>query len=414
MFKFKSIVLPILVLMLIGTIMIPINALEVTVDPTTQFCFSSDDFTTAELDDGVFITAVPSANIANVRYGERVLKAGDALTLQALDSLILESECVTQQTAAVEYCTISDGKITGTKSLKISIHPKKNDVPIAKSDNFETYKNIANTGVLKASDPEGSQLSYTIVDQPKRGTVELGENGSFTYTPQENKVGNDSFTFTVTDDAGNTSEIAKISVKIKKPTDKATYADMTGDVGHFQAMWLKENDIFTGSTIAGTFCFSPEQTVNRGEFLIMVMKLLNADCITESVSAGFADQRETPSWMQPYITTALSNGMISGTSTDDGVVFRPTAVMTKAEAAVMLQNILELPLPDTAAVFSFDEESYVPVWAYEACSALSNAGISLQLSSEDDVITRRDAADILYKLHKFLESSAADTFYWVQ
>jgi hypothetical protein len=41
-------------------------------------------------------------------------------------------------------------------------------------------------------------------------------------------------------------------------------------------MWLKEQGIFTGSTIGGNFCFSPDKSVSRGEFLVMVMNLVHA------------------------------------------------------------------------------------------------------------------------------------------
>lgn len=411
MLKIRNAVLLVLMAALFVT---PACALEVTVDPTTQFCFSSDDFSVSDADDGIFITAVPSANIANVYYGDRPLKAGDALTLDALNSLTLETSCVTQQTASVEYCTISEGKITGVKSLKMSIRPPRNEAPTAEASSFETYKNIANSGELKASDPEGKALTYALVDAPKHGTVELYEDGTFTYTPKENKVGNDSFTFMVTDDAGNTSETAKVSIKIRKPTDKATYSDMTDDPDQFKAMWLKDEEIFTGSSIGGHLCFSPDQAVNRGEFLVMVMNLVGADTDLTTMTSGFIDEAETPAWLQPYIASALSNGMITGSSSDGGVLFRPADAMTKAEAVVMMQNVLDLPYDGTKAVFAAESENIVPSWAEDAYAALAQAGIDLDLMSETDALTRRDAANMLYSAHCFIEDTAISSFYWLQ
>ena len=414
MYKPKHSVLLAAVLVFAALLALPVSAQEVTVDSTVQFCFSSEDFTNLAADDGIFITAVPSSNIATVCYGERVLQAGDALPREALDQLTLYTDCVTQQTASVEYYTVSDGKVSAAKELKLSILPKKNDPPTAEASSMETYKNIANTGELKASDPEGSALTYTLVDEPKRGTVELHEDGTFTYTPKENKVGNDSFTFTVTDDAGNTSEPAKVSIKIKKPTDKEVYADMTGDPDAFTAMWLKDTGIFSGSTVGGNLCFSPDQAVTRGEFLVMVMKLVDAEASESQMTSGFADEANTPAWLQPYIVSALSNGMITGTSAEDGVYFHPAADLTKAEAAVMLQNILQLPTSSTATVFSQEEETTVPTWAATSAAALNEAGISLEISSDTDLMTRRDAAQVLYAINQLMEGEALSTFYWVQ
>ena len=383
------------------------SAASIHVDSSAAFCFSSNDFSVSDTDEGIFITAVPSANIATICYGDRVLKAGDALPASSLGELTLNTGCVTKQDVSVEYCTVSDGKVTGIKSLKMSIFPKKNESPTADNSSFETYKNIANSGELKANDPEGSALRYQIVDMPKRGNVELYDDGSFTYTPKKNKVGNDSFTFTVTDDAGNVSDPAKVSIKIKKPSDKTTYEDMVNDADQFVALWMKENDIFSGSEIGGHLCFSPDKEVTRGEFLVMVMKLVDANKSTTAVSSGFADEGSTPSWMQPYITAALGNGMIAGTNSEEGLVFRPDEVIEKAEAAILVQNTLSLP----AAVSSSYQSEIIPAWALSAVDALSQAGIDLDLTSADDLLTRRDAARLLYSMSKLIEDEAAPTFY---
>ena len=389
------------------------SALEITADPTTQFQFTSNDFSLEEADEGIFITSVPSTHIASMRYGARTLKAGDTLTTQALNDLTLQTSCVTDQTAVVEYCMISDGKISGIKSLKINILPQKNLPPTAADSTFETYKNIPNQGALNAKDPENGTLQYTVIKEPKYGTVEVNDDGTFTYTPNENKVGKDSFIFTVTDNAGNTSNEAKVSIKIKKPTERTTYADMHGEDGEYVAMWLKEKNIMTGANYAGNLCFEPEKAVSRGEFLIMVMKLFHADNELAALTSGFHDEVTTPTWMQPYIASALRNGMITGINTEDGVVFHPQDDLTKAEAASMIQNIINYPSESATEVFSSEEDA-IPAWAARACAALSKIGIDLSIEHEDDVLTRLDAAKLLYQIDQLMAEDIVTTFYWLQ
>lgn len=111
---------------------------------------------------------------------------------------------------------------------------------------METYKNIANTGALAASDEDGDALTYQIVRAPKRGSVELADDGSFTYTPAHNKVGRDSFVYTATDPAGNVSNEARVKIKIVKPTDAATFADLAGDPLEYRAMALKDMGVYGG------------------------------------------------------------------------------------------------------------------------------------------------------------------------
>lgn len=393
---------------------LPAAAQAVTVDSTALFCFSEEDFTALAEDDGVFITGVPNPAVATVCYGSRALRAGDALPREALNQLTLDTHCLNQQDVTIQYYTVSSGTVTGAKELKLSIMPAKNQPPTAEDSSLETYKNITVTGELKASDPEGRPLTYNLVKEPKRGTVEFHEDGSFTYTPSENKVGKDSFTYTVTDDAGSTSEEAKVSIEILKPSSKTTYADMDGDPNAFEAMWLKEEGLFTGADVGGNLCFDPDAPVTRGDFLVMVMKLVGAEAGSAQMTSGFADEADTPVWMQPYIVSALSNGMISGVSSDSGVVFRPTADLTKAEAMVLLQNVLQLPASSTKAVFSLESEQAIPVWAADAAAALSASGIEIDAASSTEVLARRDAAKVLYTIHCLMEDEALATFYWAQ
>ncbi len=398
---------------LAGSMTLPAAAQVRTVDPTGQFCFSQDDFTSAAAD-GIFLTSVPQETLATVRYGSRVLKAGDALPTEALGDLTLEAKCVTAQEVTIGYCTLSDGVLSGVQELKLSILPKEDQPPTAEDGSLETYKNIAGSGTLSAADPEGKPLTYNLVKEPKRGSVELHEDGTFTYTPDKNKVGKDSFTYTVTDSGGNTSEEAKISIEIRKPTDKATYADMDGDPDAFYAMWLKEAGLFTGATVGGNLCFEPEKTVSRGEFLVMVMKLVDAQADETGLTSGFSDEAATPVWLQPYIVSALGSGMISGVSSEDGVVFRPEAALSRAEAAVMLQNVLQLPAPTAKTVFSQTDADAVPAWAADATAALSAAGISLGDTAQADAITRREVAKLLYEVSNLIAGETLETFYWAQ
>ena len=145
----------------------------------------------------------------------------------------------------------------------------------------------------------------------------------------------------------------------------------------------------------------------------MVMKLVDAEADSSILSSGFADEERTPGWMQPYIVSAWSNGMISGISTDEGLEFQASADLTAAEAAVMLQNILQVPLAETKAVFSNQDESAVPAWASEATAALMQAGIQIEVSDQADLLTRREAANILYGVHQLLTNETLSDFYWV-
>ena len=77
------------------------------------------------------------------------------------------------------------------------------------------------TGTLAATDVDGGALSYSIVGQGSKGIVAIANptNGAFTYTPNLNSNGSDSFSFKAIDAEGATSNVATISVAIAAVND---------------------------------------------------------------------------------------------------------------------------------------------------------------------------------------------------
>lgn len=181
------------------------------------YCFRETDFRADTLSDlnGIFVTSVPEADVATVCLGERVIRAGDVLPVSVLGELELLPVSTGGQEAALCYCPIRGTALGEPAQVTIRIRSAKDAAPKADDAELETYKNIPNDGRLTGSDPEDTNLTFQLAEEPKRGKVELQENGSFVYTPAKNKVGEDSFTFTVTDAAGNVSHPATVRITVK-------------------------------------------------------------------------------------------------------------------------------------------------------------------------------------------------------
>lgn len=372
-------------------------------------CFSQADFSGSVTLDGIVITEVPANTQGVVTYGARTLRAGDILPASILDSLVLTSTSEEDGEASISYLPVASGIVGTQTTLSLHLGGTKNEVPTATDQQFETYKNIELQEALDAADPENGTLTYTVTKAPKHGAVTISENGTFTYTPKKNKVGKDSFTYTVTDDAGQTAQ-ATVTIQILKPSDKTTFTDMAGDPDQFVAMWLKEQGIYGGETLAGNLYFHPDDTVTRGEFLVMVMDLLEISPETEELVSGFADESDTPEWMRPYIISALRSGIVSGVNSADGLVFRPTAELTRAEAAVMVNNILGLSGDNALSVFSADGD--VPAWARSAVSALSEADVLNTSGSYLEPITMRECARLLYAAWQKTDNGETSLLAW--
>ena len=81
-----------------------------------------------------------------------------------------------------------------------------NDAPTAAADEYTTDENtvltVAATGVLANDiDPDGDTLSAILVTGPTSGTLTLNADGSFTYTPNTDFSGTDSFVYKANDGA---------------------------------------------------------------------------------------------------------------------------------------------------------------------------------------------------------------------
>ena len=372
---------------------LPAQAAEVDCD--SVYCFTGADFQEEVV--GICVTDLPDPAAGTVLLGTRVVRAGDILTAQQLSKLTFSPLWTEEdRDAVVTYLPIFENRVDQEATMTIAIHGKQDKAPIAEDSALETYKNLENTGRLKVTDPEGETLTFTVTRGPKRGTLDLKEDGTFTYTPKKNKVGVDSFTYTATDPAGNVSREATVTIQIVKPTDAAMYTDTAGTDCRFTAEWLKNTGIFAGEQLGDDCCFSPERAVTRGEFLAMTMKALGIEADRQAESTGFVD--ECPAWLQPYLAAAQRSGLVRGYATETGAEFRANQPITGAEAAAMLSIALDLP----NAVISEDRE--LPVWAATALATVSDNGFAL---ANTETVTRGEAANALYRAVQVMQENGS-------
>jgi hypothetical protein len=182
-----------------------------------------------------------------------------------------------------------------------------------------------------------------------------------------------------------------VTVQILKPTDARQYADTMGDTCRFEAEWMRNTGLFIGEQVGGNPCFYPEKTFSRGEFLAMVVKVLEIP-LENTASIQLPDN--TPHWLIPYVAAAQRSGLLTNLETA-GAFDRP---ITGAEAAVILQNALDLTvsstLLETAQTFAGEALS-----AREAAciAVMAENGVNL---SADSVLTRGETAQVLYRISK--------------
>jgi hypothetical protein len=114
---------------------------------------------------------------------------------------------------------VNDGQVDSAvvATVSLTVNPV-NDAPVALAQSATTDEDTAVAITLAGTDVDGDSLTYTVVQQPTKGTLS-GTAPNLTYQPALNYNGPDSFTFRVTDPSGVTSNVATVSLTVRPVND---------------------------------------------------------------------------------------------------------------------------------------------------------------------------------------------------
>lgn len=285
-------------------------------------------------------------------------------------------------------------------SLSCITADAKDGAPIAQNMQLKTYRGVPMEGQLNATDPEGDAIiSYQLATPPVKGDVTINPDGSFIYTPAENKRGKDYFGYTATDAKGNTSQEATVIISLMKQKTEVTYSDLVGSGDYYDALRLAEADIFVGEQIGGAYVFSPNTMVSRGEFLSMCMTLSDTPVLHGVTDTGFSDDNNIPDWQKNYIGTALMCGGISAVNEVGSTDFEASSPITCAQAAVMVDHIFSL-----SKVSAANLSSSTPEWAAQSVSNLIACNVLPDHCDTAQYLNRNMTADMLSAVMDILEN----------
>ena len=131
--------------------------------------------------------------------------------------------------------TVTDADLeASTATVNVTINAV-NDAPVAADDAYSVDEDDALTvatvdGVLaNDTDVEGDTITAVLVSDVSNGTLSLASDGSFTYTPDADFNGTDSFTYTA-NDATDASEPAPVTITVN-PQPDILISPATGPVG---------------------------------------------------------------------------------------------------------------------------------------------------------------------------------------
>lgn len=181
-----------------------------------------------------------------------------------------------------------------------------------------------------------------------RGDIEEWSNASIKFTLNSSNV-EDALQGIKVNNTVRGSELWEItkftinttSAKSSKQKYQAqTFSDVLQNHGYFSAIqWAKSTGVLQGYPDE---TFKPDRTVNRAEFLKIVLEAKGGNLATSSNDSGFRDMDEG-AWYAPYVRYAKENGIVQGYS--DGT-FKPEQAVNFAEALKMAYNTLSVDTVD--------------------------------------------------------------------
>lgn len=89
-----------------------------------------------------------------------------------------------------------------------------NSPPLIAANSFVTETDVAINDRVVATDIDGDSLTFALNNQPGNGSVTLAADGSFSYTPEREFTGNDSFSVTVNDGSSTVGGLVNITVNV--------------------------------------------------------------------------------------------------------------------------------------------------------------------------------------------------------
>ncbi len=144
---------------------------------------------------------------------------------------------------------VSDGALESSEvTVGLTVNPV-NDAPVASGESYTFDEDEAGTvgfteGVLaNDSDVESTALTVSLVGDVSYGTLTLSSDGSFTYAPDPDYFGDDSFSYVTYDEQGIASAPAEALLTIAPIND--------APVGAAESYGLAEDSVFSVDAAAG-------------------------------------------------------------------------------------------------------------------------------------------------------------------
>ncbi|TAK15355.1 MAG: tandem-95 repeat protein [Acidobacteria bacterium] len=310
-----------------------------------------------------------------------------------------------------KVCDVDSECSNATVTITISA---VDDLPVAVDDAFTTPEDTPVSGTLTGNDtPSGDGGNvWTKTSNPSNGTATVNADGTFTYTPNANFHGTDSFTYRLCDVDGDCAT-ATVTITITSVNDVPvavndsfttpedtpvsgtlkTNDTLSGDGGN---VWTKASDPSNGTATVnpdGTFTYTPNANFNGTDSFTYTLCDADGDCATATVTITITSVDDAPIAVNDAFTTDEDTpvaGTLTGNDTpsgDGGNVW--SKVTNPANGTAVVNADGTFTYTPNANFFGTD------VFTYRVCDTdgdCSTATVTITIRSVNDVPLAMDDA----------------------
>ena len=220
--------------------------------------------------------------------------------------------------------------------------------PVLGTLTFTTNENVALTAAVTATDPAGSAVTFTQTANPTSGTLTgFPGSGKFTYTPNANFTGNDSFGVTATDAAGNKSTgTVTIKVTVDQAPTASNFAVRTDDGKNINVLTNASDPdkdpltvTITNGPFGGAATVNSDQTVNVSDVKgLITFEYTVTDPSGEKAKANAAVFVGVDPFRTAFVADASSSGTGSYEVFLTDFVSAPTQVSSATTGTLRLKG----------------------------------------------------------------------------
>uniref|UniRef100_UPI0025CE13BE tandem-95 repeat protein n=1 Tax=uncultured Pseudacidovorax sp. TaxID=679313 RepID=UPI0025CE13BE len=214
-----------------------------------------------------------------------------------------------------------------TSTVRLTVTPV-NDAPTVPDYTATTAEDTAVSDQVQGADVEGDTLSYAKGSDPRSGSVVVGNDGRWTYTPNRDFNGSDSFTVVVSDGNGGTAT-STVRLTVTPINDAPTVADYVAttaedtsvlgkvqgsDVDGDALSYAKASDPRSGSVVVsadGRWTYTPNQDFNGSDSFTVVVSDGNGGTATSTVRLTVTPVNDAPT-VPDYTVATAEDTSVSG------------------------------------------------------------------------------------------------------